>query len=622
MGNHWITAKQAVAVRRSMKRANSLESRVQEARERLADVWARATESTPATSPGLGDALHDLSAAVEALGAVAVELRARNDQLVRTDQLVDDDRRRYRELFDDVPVAYVVTDPWGVIQEANHRAGKLLGVAAAALEGLTFARFVPRDRFEELVQVVRAVRQGDERRRWDTLVQPLGGRTQREVEADVSPARDDEGDVIGICWLLHDVTQQREIERRARFVERVALAVADATSLAAAFDVFSSMAVDVASHDRASLWLSDEDQFRIVATSGPRRDEVQPGTLVRLSGDLLREARSIDHAMIGYTADARSAVLERFRAAGIQSWVTVPVRAGGRTVALINFSSDRRRAYDVVDLHLLEMLANGVAGTLTTLLALEDERQAVEHFRELDETKTEILEMVSHDVRLPLTVITGFAETLRQRWLELGDEEKLEYLDRVSNNADRLRRLVQRVLDMSRIESGLADPDRTLVDVAALVQGLADDLALDAGSRNVRVVAEDVPPVLADRGMIEEALTNLMSNALKYSPPDAAVDLVVRRSGEDVAVDVRDRGPGIAPEDAPSVFQRYSRLPGAEGASKPGHGLGLYICRSLVEANGGRIELDSAPGRGSTFSVLLPAASVQPGLQTDDQQPE
>lgn len=244
--------------------------------------------------------------------------------------------------------------------------------------------------------------------------------------------------------------------------------------------------------------------------------------------------------------------------------------------------------------------------------AYEHERAAVRRLRELDELKGEFVAKVVHDLRTPITVIDGFAQTLADGWERFDDDRRREFVDLMRFSAARLTALVRDILDVSRIEAAEFSYDVEPLDVReAVEQGIAS-----MGGLAWRVdldVDDDLPPMLADRLRHEQVLVNLLTNAVKFSPERSRILVTARRSGEHVAIGVRDHGVGIAPGDVPRLFQRFSQLQREDLATPEGSGLGLYICRTMLEAQGGSIAVESTVGEGSTFTYRLPAAQVAGG---------
>jgi signal transduction histidine kinase len=245
--------------------------------------------------------------------------------------------------------------------------------------------------------------------------------------------------------------------------------------------------------------------------------------------------------------------------------------------------------------------------------ALQELAAKNEALSRLNEEKNRFVGIVAHDLRSPLSAAVMWAETLR---LRLGDRlspDNLGYLDAIHTTIWRVIRLVEELLDVTQIEAGHLRLAREPTDLAAIVR---DALALHrllAEGRRVAVQLTETPglPLLAvDPGRIRQVIDNLLSNAVKYSPEGATVSVRLTGTGEGVVMAVEDQGPGIPVEDWESLFRYFGRtsvpLPQGERST----GLGLAICRRIVEAHGGRIWFETAPGRGSTFFFSLPLESV------------
>lgn len=236
----------------------------------------------------------------------------------------------------------------------------------------------------------------------------------------------------------------------------------------------------------------------------------------------------------------------------------------------------------------------GAVATLVDITALHD----------LQREREMVLHTVSHDLRTPLTVILGHAQLMAA--LPRVGEDQI-HLDAILTGAKQMDRMIEDLVETARLESGEikleAVPVRLDQFFAAFLQRSAP--VLDT-SRIVTDVPE-LPPVTADPSRLERILTNLLSNALKYSPPDTVVKVRARQDGQSLVVSVHDHGIGIDPEDLPHVFERFYRFKSGKKAGSVG--LGLYITRALVEAHGGQVCIESAPGVGSEFFFTLPLHS-------------
>lgn len=226
--------------------------------------------------------------------------------------------------------------------------------------------------------------------------------------------------------------------------------------------------------------------------------------------------------------------------------------------------------------------------------------------RHLDEIKSQLLSTVSHELRTPLASIKGFASTLLRNDVEWDPAVQREFLQIIDQEADRLAELIANLLEMSRIEAGVLRIDREWMDLAPHLLEVVNEMRLKAAGRTfVLDVPEELPPVYADARRIRQVLHNLLENAAKYST-DGEIRVTVRLNDGEVRVSVSDRGMGIAPDQLQRVFDRFYRVDTPAARRAGGAGLGLSICKGMVEAHGGRIWAESTLGAGSTFHFTLP----------------
>lgn len=239
---------------------------------------------------------------------------------------------------------------------------------------------------------------------------------------------------------------------------------------------------------------------------------------------------------------------------------------------------------------------------------LERERSTTERLREVDRMKTEFVGIVAHDLKSPMSVIGGFAGLLIDNWEQFSDDRRRELLHRIGKSTRRLNQLVNDILEVSRIESGELSLDLKPVELRALIErAVSDALASETPERIKFQLPDRLPLAQADEHRTWQILTNLLSNALKFSG-DELVDVEVRHEEPVIQISVTDRGPGIAPSDQLRLFERFSRLPQPPDVNVRGSGLGLYIAKSMVELQGGSIWVESDLGKGTTFTFTLPVA--------------
>jgi signal transduction histidine kinase len=227
----------------------------------------------------------------------------------------------------------------------------------------------------------------------------------------------------------------------------------------------------------------------------------------------------------------------------------------------------------------------------------------------LSRLKTDFVANISHELRTPLTSVRLFAETLRHGRAE-SPQEVRECVSMLSAETDRLSRMVEKLLDWSRLESGSATLELERTDVPALLERIREAYRAQQLPATYETELEpQLPAVNVDRDAMAQVVLNLLHNAVKYTGEEKRIRVRARRAGRNVAIEVADNGPGVRPHERKRIFDRFYRSDDLLSRRTEGTGLGLAIAKKIVEQHGGRIELESRLGEGSTFRVLIPAAA-------------
>jgi signal transduction histidine kinase len=228
----------------------------------------------------------------------------------------------------------------------------------------------------------------------------------------------------------------------------------------------------------------------------------------------------------------------------------------------------------------------------------------ITHHRRLDEVRDEIFQLTSHDLRAPLTVITGYLDILRR---PLDEPTRIRALDAARLNADSMQLLLDDLVDSSHAEELLAPKIMAPIALADLAEEVAKSIGDTDPSHRMCVIAEDRPIVLGEARRLRQALVNVVMNACRYSPEGTVITLRVSTLDNTALLAVEDEGPGIPADSREDVFARYRRL-GDSSESRPGFGLGLYIVRLIAENHGGSVRVEDAPGGGARVVLELPLA--------------
>lgn len=251
----------------------------------------------------------------------------------------------------------------------------------------------------------------------------------------------------------------------------------------------------------------------------------------------------------------------------------------------------------------------------------EQLRGSLEQEKELNRMKDEFVAVVSHELRTPLTSIQGYIKTMLQLTEHLAEDQRRSFLEAADRQGDRLRRLIEQLLVVGRLEAHVEPLALTLVHLDRLAGQVVDELAPRAHGHAFEVrIAEQLPPVRTDEGKVHQILSNLVENALKYAPPDTRVILHAEAGVNGVVIGVADEGPGIPGDAHERIFERFYQVDQSATRRVGGTGLGLYICRRMAETIGGRLWLARSNTGGSEFSLFIP--TVPPDQDVHGSEPE
>jgi signal transduction histidine kinase/MFS family permease len=297
----------------------------------------------------------------------------------------------------------------------------------------------------------------------------------------------------------------------------------------------------------------------------------------------------------------------------VRSEMAAPLHIGDEVIGVIDVESRRENAFDQPSLESLTRLADQIALVAHSNRLLSQQRDTMQRLRELDQMKSDFISITSHELRTPLTAIRGFVKTLIRNRSRISEEQEMEFMAIIDRHSERLSRLVDDLLLVSRIESGTIQLRVERVNLATFLEETVRSFGPDHQSR-IHVEVDGHPgPVMLDPLRVDQILRNLVGNALKFSTPESPVSVAASAVDGRLRLSIADRGVGIPAKELPNIFDRFHQAGPVLTREAEGAGLGLYITKRLVEAMGGSIEVSSKPGEGSTFLVDLPLTAAAPG---------
>ena len=565
---------------------------------------------------------------IELLFSTFEELGRVNDQLLAAQRLVEDYARdlegkvaertqELRSLFDGVPIGLYRTTPTGEILDANPAMVQMLGYP---------------DRDSLLgVNGVGLYVNADDRDRWRTLIEREGVVRGFEVllrRRDGSPfwqrintraVRDPEGRLLFYEGAAEDVTERRRAEEEVKLLQELALAVREAETADAAFTVVLRRVCEATGWALGEVWLpaldqahlrlggawdggeSDLERFRVAS----ERSVFAHGE--GIPGRVWASKRPVWVMDVAEDPDFRRAAVI---GVGLRAAMAIPVLAGDDVVAVLLFFAPERREEDAR----LVRLASAIAGQLGTLLQRKRAEDTLRHTQRMAEMGY-LLAGVAHELNNPLSVVVGQTALLRQA---LEENPLAERTRKIADAAERCSRIVRNFLALARQRP----TERARVRLNQVVREAVELVAYQLRVDSVEVeyaMTPDLPPLWADGQQLHQTVVNLITNArhaMRQAPPPRRLTLTTRhdREGQRLRLQVSDTGPGVPPEIEAKIFEPFfTTKPLGEGT-----GLGLSLCRSIVEEHGGRIWVESRPGQGATFVIELPveaapAAAPEPG---------
>lgn len=504
----------------------------------------------------------------------------------------------------------------GIITSWNKAAERLYGYTAAEAIGQPISLIVPYDHRDELVDIMRRLKQGERIDAWDTVRMRKDG-TRVDVSLQISPIKNSEGEIVGASKVARDVSRRKRNEESLAFLADASQALASLTSREGALQQVANLAVPffadwcaIHSLDENGVmqpvaWAHRQSSLETVLanflsrTPFPVDSESAPARAFRTDSPQLIEHVQSDTL---FAADAEAAGMVRQLDPG--SVVCVPLKIRDRAIGVMTFVvTPSTRVYGRHDVHFAKELAGRVA------IAIENS-QLFQSVQDAVRQKDDFLAMLSHELRNPLSAIS-YATALGQ--LAKGSEQS-EVFPVIERQVAHLTHLIDDLLDVARVTRHKINLKLEPVELATIIEHAAKASRHLFDERQQQFLVDVAPqpmPLMVDVTRTEQVLVNLLTNAAKYTPPGGKITLSARPEDGEAVITVADNGIGLAADMLPKVFELFSQAERTLDRSEGGLGVGLTIVRKLVEMLGGTVGVSSAGvGQGAEFTVRLPLSTV------------
>jgi K+-sensing histidine kinase KdpD len=406
----------------------------------------------------------------------------------------------------------------------------------------------------------------------------------------------------------------RELEQRNRDLN-ILLSISQSVSCSLHPEQIVNSALDIIAQslgiNGGYLFFNKYEVLTLKGCQGFNPEQVNEIQKIDLTNSTLNAVLAKNEPLFYRHLNSSSDRLLRFLAEnGHVSLLVIPISTTKQVEGAIAITTRSEHIFSPLEVNLLKAIGREIAIAITNSRLFE-EASSARALRELDSLRTELLANVSHELRTPLAAIKGFASSLLQPDISFDDETRLSFIQTIDSEADRLSHMIDDLLLMSRIEAGVFKANKEMYEIKEIIDTIKDRLYNIAIKHNLRIIVpENLPPVMVDGHRIGEVFTNLVENAVKYSPEASEIKIEVVLHEREILAQVKDAGVGIPEEYQPMVFDRFNQLASKNGHRK-GSGLGLCICRGIVESHGGKIWVESQPGKGATFSFSIPLDAPQ-----------
>lgn len=542
---------------------------------------------------------------------------------------------KYRLIFENSPLGIFNFDDKGTITHCNDRFLKIVGTTRDKLIGFSMVTSIEDEKMAEAVRLVLSRQLGHYEGEYRSVI---SGKIT-PIKADYSPNISHDGKLLGGIGIFEDITERRKAEEALKLDESRLQALLELDQMADASlkeiaDFTQEEAVRLTQSKLGYLAFLNEEQTVFSMYSWSKSSWSKSAMEECKLADLKIEYPVISIGLWGEAIRQRRPVITNDYAAPnpwkkgypkehvkITRHMNIPVFEGDRIVAVAGVGN-KEENYDESDVRQLTLLMEGMWRQVQRkrsedslkkyaedlAKANEELSKANEELKSLDRMKDDFLSNVSHEFKTPLTSIQGYSQLILDGTLgDINDQQK-KAVDTVIRNSDRLRRLVDSLLYLSRAQVGRIRYYFEKVQLAELIDNCIHDQLLQAKNKGVilQTDIEDIPPIKGDRDKLTDVLTNLIDNALKFTSEGGRIVVSARKIPEGVHIEVKDTGIGIPADHIPHLFQRFYQVDSSTSRRYGGTGLGLYIAKTIVEAHEGKIWIESEEDKGTTVHVELP----------------
>ena len=537
----------------------------------------------------------------------------------------EDARLRLASIVESSEDAIIGKSLDGTITSWNDGAEMMYGYTAEEVKDRPITILNPPDRPNEIPQLLEIVKQGKGLNRYETeRIRKDGQRLY--VSASVSPIRDYEGKVVGASTIGRDITTLRSVEEKLRAhasqmetLYTIGQEIGGILALEEVIQYALGRVVSASGFDFALIHFAGRSPAPVVYGSGrgSRSCAEATGLLARLGEDFERRITSCKEPWFVEDAAAVPELKAMQGAGGMRALAVLPLLGSEQRRGTLTLMSPRMHLFGPEEAQFLQALGHQIALAIenaqlygATVQMNAHLQEEIEERKRAEKTLADFTAMVVHDLRSPLSNVVSIAESLQDGLFGAVNEQQHKWLWKIEANCKSLIEHVSDFLELSKIEAGHIELVKRPVDLRALIQESLVEYSIQADKRNISLTSQldgRVPALSVDSRRLNQVLSNLLGNALKFSEDGGAIEVGFAPSGgSEVVVWIKDAGIGIPDDEIGQIFEKYRQTSSGRSSGHKGTGLGLVICKKIVEAHGGRIWAESEEGKGATFYFSLP----------------
>ena len=541
----------------------------------------------------------------------------------KAQQTLRESEEKFQIIFENANDEIIYMDKQGTVVDRNMKGEDILGIPFDEVVGKNISELgftMPEEQIISMVEMFdHAMKMGKGSRGLAELGMTHRNGSSVFVEASVSQIRQDDDQIEGLLFILRDITERKHAEEQIlqRNRELTALnAIAQTVSQSIDLDEILNNALDKTieilniKHGSIAFWEEAENHLDLKFIRGFGDGQLEAIPQPEIESDTFAAAlQSEESIFIETVSDLirpdQETAKQLISKQKLKSAVFVPLKARGKTLGVLSVATQNTRIFTAEEKDILTTIGHAISTAIENTQLLE----AMALARELEETerlRTAFFASVSHELRTPLTSIKGLSSTLMQPDVEWNKETQSEFLETIDQETDRMAHIITDILDMSKIEVDGMNLEKNMASLESVISAISNTLSgLTAQHDLELLIPKGLPLFLMDEVRIGQVITNLVGNAASYSPEGTKITIEAESLDDHIIVTVTDKGAGMPSEEIEQIFDLFYRSQRSVKLRRGGSGLGLPICKGIVEAHGGVIRVESEVGKGSKFIVTL-----------------